>query len=250
MTVVLAAMLCPAAPAQAPAPGRPFDSFGAINASDWLARLDNLAIEMQNDPSARAYIVAHPEKYTLLNWPARRTHWARGYLIKSRGIEPARIFAAVGGFRAKTEFDLWVVRAGGGLPFEPLDYALALAGERAPVKVDVFKYYPPPPAEGEISYNYGDGASPYETLAALMRADPSLRLSVIGYAARANRRHGADRRLAAEKKRQIMTAHALPAARVVALGGGRREFRTVELWLVPPGAPLPAPSREDREERF
>lgn len=239
LSLALAASLCAAASAQPPAPPKPVDSFGPVNSSDWLARLDNFAVELQNDPAALGYIVAHAEKYKLLAWPSRRAHWARGYLTGARGVDPARVRVVDGEFRLTTEFELWLVRAGEAPPFKPLDYAMALSGERAPIKASVMMFYPRSRVEAERSYDYGDGSSPYEMLAALMRADPSLRLCVIGYAARRDRRRGADRRLAADTKREIMTAHALPAERVVALGGGRREVRTAEIWLVPPGAELP-----------
>jgi hypothetical protein len=75
----------------------------------------------------------------------------------------------------------------------------------------------------------------------VLNADPGLRGCVIAYATRRQGR-GADRRHAARIKRQLTSEHAVDVRRVAALAGGRRDVKTVELWLVPPGSPLPRPS--------
>lgn len=43
----------------APPPSRKFDEYGDINFEDEKARLDNFAVQLQNEPSARGYIIAY-----------------------------------------------------------------------------------------------------------------------------------------------------------------------------------------------
>ena len=43
-----------------PIKGKKFDEFGEIARNDEKARLDNYAIELQNDPSSTAYVIVYP----------------------------------------------------------------------------------------------------------------------------------------------------------------------------------------------
>src|ERR1051325_8664958 len=42
-----------------PRPTRPFDEFGDIKCEDEMARLDNFAVTLQNEPSAKGLIVIY-----------------------------------------------------------------------------------------------------------------------------------------------------------------------------------------------
>ena len=55
--------------------------------------------------------------------------------------------------------------------------------------------------------------------------------------------------IAALAKITIAKSHAVDIRRVVALGGGRRDYKMIELWLVPPGAALPKPTPTVRASR-
>jgi hypothetical protein len=234
-------------PQQPPQTGaRPFDEFGDILISDWLARIDNLAVELMNRPTTTGYIVAYGVPNKFPGWPSRRAHQVRGYLIKSRGLDPARVEVVYGGYRDEVMYQLWVVEPGAQLPVPPFDFAAALAREKTPFLFDRFEWFPLAAAGrdiGESYIGYLDEKGRYEGFVLALRSDPSLRGCVIFYATRRARR-GTDRRLAARVKRDIVTTHAIGAGRVVALAGGhRRPSQTVELWLVPPGSPLPKPTR-------
>jgi hypothetical protein len=89
----------------------------------------------------------------------------------------------------------------------------------------------------------------YEPFATVLNSDPGLRGCVIAYTTRRQRR-GTDRRLAARIKRQLTSEHAVDVRRVAALAGGRREVKTIELWLVPPGSPLPRPTPPQKARRL
>jgi hypothetical protein len=244
--LLLVFILCAAAAAQTEEALRPrlIDSFGEIQWSDLIARLDSFAIELQNEPAAAGYVVAYAAPHKFPGWPLRRVGAARDYLTKMRGLDVSRVFLFNGGLRAETAFELWVVPAGAERPFKPFDVSLLMSGERAAVPFDrfvVIERGDQPVAEYYHATPYAHDADLYAYFAEVLRRDPTLRGCVIGYTSRRGAR-AADRRIASRAKLQMLMAHGVDVGRVVALGGGRREYKMVELWLVPPGAELPKPT--------
>ena len=230
---------------------RLIDSFGAIQISDLMARLDNFAIELQNAPHTHGFVVAYGAKHKFPGWPLRRGRYALMYLTETRGLDAARLSVVNGGLRDETAFELWVVNPGGELPVKPFDAALLMTGEKAPVPFDRFSVTERGDPDFPEIYQatpYPDSAGLYDYFAEVLRRDPGLRGCVIGYTFRRGSR-AADRRIASRAKLAIAKAHAVDLGRLFAVGGGRREYKMVELWLVPPGAPLPRPTPEARPAR-
>src|SRR2546423_15338672 len=89
------AMLCPPTLSrqQQPSARGPLliDSFGEIQISDLMARLDNFAIELQNAPTSKGFIVAYAAKNKFVGWPIRRANLSLNYLVETRGIDAARL---------------------------------------------------------------------------------------------------------------------------------------------------------------
>jgi hypothetical protein len=224
---------------------RVVDSFGDLRPSDLMARLDNFAVELHNSPGARGVVAAYAGKNKFPGWPMRRSRMAVDYLVDDRGVEASRLSVFNGGPRGETALELWLVPPGAELPLKPFDAALLMSGEKSPLLFDRFVVVE---RGDEIVSAYGlepepDAAGNYGYFAEVLRRDPSLRGCVIAYTWRRGAR-SAGRRLAARAKMTIAESHAVDVARVVAVGGGRREYKTIELWLVPPGAPLPRPTPE------
>ncbi|HEX8502058.1 MAG TPA: hypothetical protein VF659_15850 [Pyrinomonadaceae bacterium] len=234
---------------EAPA-ARKVDSFGEIEWSDLMARLDNFAIELQNDPSARGLLVAYPARHKFPGWPLRRVNSAVDYLVSTRGMEASRLSAVVGAAGAETNFELWVVPPGAESPVKPFDASLLMSGEKTALPFDRFVVVERGDAvmSGYSLEPYPDSAGAYQFFAEVLRSDPGLRGCVIGYTWRRGSR-AADRRIAGRAKLTIAKAHAIDVGRVVAFGGGRRQYKMIELWLVPPGAALPKPTPDRRPVR-
>ena len=248
MVRTFAAALClviaagAAGQAQTPEGGaRKVDGFGDIQDSDWLARLDNFAVALQNSPGSKGYVVASYVRHKFPGWPLRRANWAVGYLVETRGIPHDRLSIINGGFADDITYELWLAEAGAELPVKPFDPSLMMSGEKNPLLFDRFFIYGPK-YQYEVNYeSYLSLKGRYEPFATVLNSDPGLRGCVIAYT-KSRQRSGADRRLAARIKRELTSAHAVGVSRVAALGGGRRAEQTVELWLVPPGSPLPKPT--------
>jgi hypothetical protein len=233
---------------QQPGGARLFDSFGEIQWSDLIARLDAFAIDLQNAPGSTGFVVAYAEPQKFPGWPLRHAGAALSYLKETRGIDASRVHAFNGGLRDETVFELWLVPAGTEPHFKPFDVSLLMSGRREAMPFDRFvaiERGDPSVAEYYYAAPYVDDARLYEYFAEVLRRDPALRGCVIGYASRRGR-PAAARRIASRAKLAMAKSHAVDLGRVVALGGGRREYKMIELWLVPPGAELPRPTPDAR----
>jgi hypothetical protein len=120
------ACLCAAAPArradaqaeEVPSAGTPnqqagttrkLDEYGKIGHCDETARLDNFAIELQNEPGSNGYLVVYVGKDDLPSWTDGILKRAAGYLVESRGMDAGRIKVVNGGYREQRTTELWVV---------------------------------------------------------------------------------------------------------------------------------------------
>jgi hypothetical protein len=95
---------------------REFDECNNCAFDDQKARLDNLAIELQNDPSTKAYIIAYGGRYSPLGQVEMLMKRARNYIVEQRGIDASRIVVVNGGFRDADSVELWIVPSGAAPP--------------------------------------------------------------------------------------------------------------------------------------
>lgn len=104
------------APVPPPVNPRKFDEFNNLAFDDQKARLDNLAIQLQNEPNAQAYIIVYAGRTSRAGTADRLGDRARAYLTQQRGIDPSRIVVVNGGFRDEDYFELWIVPQGAQPP--------------------------------------------------------------------------------------------------------------------------------------
>jgi len=95
---------------------REFDECNNCTFDDQKARLDNLAVELQNDPSATGYIIAYGGRMSPIGQVERLMTRAQDYLIKQRGIDGSRLVVVNGGFRENDSVELWIVPSGAAPP--------------------------------------------------------------------------------------------------------------------------------------
>lgn len=90
-----------------------FDEYGNIRFNDEKARLDNYAIQLQNDPTSTGLILV----YGSCEGEAQsRGDRAKDYLVNTRGIEAGRITVVDGGCRSDLTVQLWIVPQGATAP--------------------------------------------------------------------------------------------------------------------------------------
>lgn len=95
---------------------REFDECNNCTFDDQKARLDNLAVELQNDPSTTAYIIAYGGRYSPLGQVEMLMKRARSYMVEQRKIDGARLVIVNGGFREGDSVELWLVPSGAAAP--------------------------------------------------------------------------------------------------------------------------------------
>jgi len=90
-----------------------FDEYGNIRFNDEKARLDNYAIQLQNEPTATGYIIGYgscdAEGLT-------RANRAKDYLVNTRGIDAGRLMTVDGGCLPELQVQLWIAPQGATPP--------------------------------------------------------------------------------------------------------------------------------------
>ena len=95
---------------------RKFDEFPDIQRNDEKARLDNFVIELQNDPSATAYIVIYPGRGSKRGDVQHHSNRIVEYVVNTRGIDQHRIVTLVGSPRNELFVELWITPQGATAP--------------------------------------------------------------------------------------------------------------------------------------
>jgi hypothetical protein len=95
---------------------RKFDEFSDIARNDEKARLDNYAVEIQNDPTSSAYVIVYPGRAGRSGDVQKHTARVVDYLVNSRGIDARRIVTLVGRTRDELMVELWIAPRGATPP--------------------------------------------------------------------------------------------------------------------------------------
>ena len=95
---------------------RKFDEFPDIARNDEKARLDNYGIELQNDPTATAYVIVYPGKSGKRGEVQQHANRIVEYLVNSRGLDKSRIVTLVGPTRDHLYVELWITPQGATPP--------------------------------------------------------------------------------------------------------------------------------------
>jgi len=105
-----------------PNPARKFDEYGNIRFNDEKARLDNFAIQLQNEPAAQGYIIGYGSCDAEGQTRANR---AKDYLVNTRGIDAGRLVVVDGGCMPELKVELWIVPSGATPPAASTDGAVS-----------------------------------------------------------------------------------------------------------------------------
>lgn len=97
-------------------PSRQFDVCCSCSFDDQKARLDNLAVDLQTDPSTTTYIIAYGGRTSRIGQADLLGARAHDYLVAQRGIDQSRIVVLNGGFREEDCVELWIVPRGATPP--------------------------------------------------------------------------------------------------------------------------------------
>jgi hypothetical protein len=217
------------------ATARKFDEFGDILASDLIARLDNLAVALANEPNTKTFLVVYRTKRDLPGLSNRYAHRMKSYLIGARGVPAERVVIIDGGIASCLSQELWIVPP--GTAPKPRDDAFDNS-----YKPDVYKFdehfyhlgndpldesYWPVAPQNLIGY--------LESFGETLLKDRKLVAYLVAFRdVRRDKQHPAQLMLSTERKFLIKEFRIKPS-RIRTIVGGYREWRTMELWLAQPG---------------
>lgn len=237
-----------------------FDAFGDIQHSDLTARLDNYAIQLQNQLNVKAFVIVYRSYRDLPGAGNRLALGIRYYLVNSRGIDSARVIALDGGALSCPSTELWIVPIG-ATPTPKGDARIEQLNTDSAYKFDEYDY----PSGDDSSGYVEDGAARLEGFATALRKRPHSRGYIIAYAryevVRDYKEYingvgrkptkevysdpaGTAYKLAMSEKNHLIKAYHLPSSRIVSVDGGHRKWHQIELWIVPRGehAPIATPN--------
>jgi hypothetical protein len=95
---------------------RVFDELGDIHCEDEMARLDNFAVQLQNEPNAKGVMIFYGGRRFRGRLPkqgeaAARAARMKPYLVGRRSIQSERVIMIDGGYREEFQVELWVIPA-------------------------------------------------------------------------------------------------------------------------------------------
>lgn len=95
---------------------RRFDEFPSVAFDDDKARLDNLTIELQNNPGARGQIIIYAGRTSRAGQADYMATRTRNYLVTTRGIDASRLIIVNGGYRERDTYEIYIVPQGAEPP--------------------------------------------------------------------------------------------------------------------------------------
>lgn len=240
---------------------RKFDEFGDILLSDLKARLDNFAVQLQQEPNTRGFIIVYRSRRDLPGLSHALATRSRYYLLENRSIAKDRLALVDGGVAMCLTQELWIVDPGAAP--KPRDDARIGYFYRPDHAWKFFEYGFLPP---ELHKRFGvTGPSQEEdrldVYANEVKKDKTSIACVIVYAqydpspglvdysgnyepereVMMDRAGTARRRLTFEKD-ELVRIYGISASRIRLIDGGYRKSRMVELWVLPRGEHLPIPT--------
>ena len=224
---------------------RKFDEFTRVGGCDHSARLDNFAIELQQNPELMGYVIAYGPEGEGSGSGNFRLQISKDYLVNSRGIEPERIRAIYGGRYKNLEesaSELWVASQEAEAP-QPAKYENK-AGEFTG------KFTEHGVWDG---ISYGDevtgppiGRVELANFADILRLQPKAHGFIVVYSEEVSGR-GAWRRVGMREAENLQTNYGVQADRIKIIFGGYDKEAKVQLWILPADAPPPV--EEVKHER-
>lgn len=222
------------------------DEFGALNYSDMMARLDPAAIQLQNDPSSQMNIISYRDAATPIGKTIRTFKFMKQYLTLNRGIDSNRLkFIDGGETKAGFVFQIWIIPAGGKEPELLKPISDSINDTKIARKFDS-DYY----GFDEPGSEYADGDTFMEYAERIKRESNSTAYVILYPTyykyndSDANSAGEIDsprktNRVKADISKRLRKA-GIPLSKIKIVNGGYRDFRQVELWILPKGVEPPA----------
>jgi len=215
---------------------RKFDEFGDIDASYEIARLDNFAIAVQQQPGSKAFLIVYRTRRDLPGLNNRYAHWMRSYLLYSRGLPAERVVIVDGGVTTCLWQELWIVMP--GTAPKPRDDVYGNNPQPSVYKFDEHYYQIEKPNPDEPIY----WPSAPENLIGYLEAygetllkDRKLVAYLVAFRDADRDDRSVTQRMLRTERDFLIKEFRINPARIKTIDGGYSQSRTMELWLAQPG---------------
>lgn len=239
-----------------------FDEFGDILYSDLIARLDNFAVELMKDPSAKGFLIVYRTRRDLPGLNHGLAMRMKDYLVQTRGLQRDRVATVDGGVAGQLTQELWIAPPG----MVPTPRSDARIGyfqnpdaawkfyEHGFLPLDQRKRFGArldPEAEAEYLEAYANEVkkNPSQSACIIVYAQYNRRPPLVDWAGDYEPRRevrldhpGTARQELNRERGYLMSVYGLPASKLKTIDGGYRKRRWIEFWIVPAGEPLPIPT--------
>ncbi|HEV2801545.1 MAG TPA: hypothetical protein VGW12_13650 [Pyrinomonadaceae bacterium] len=210
------------------------DKVQGSEAEQW--HLEDFREALSKEPNSRVLIVAYNGREDNPGKARRYALRAKNYLVNSRGIPPQRIAAIAGGRREKFIVELWLVPQGAKVP-EPTPTVSEQTDPGDNLLHDSYSH-------GYDSFaKFEDIEARLDGFAAALKQERAAWGCVIAYTQNGDDRIGIEwdspgtaRKTSQSVKSYLVRQHGVLPSRISAVDGGYSEYRTVELWIMRPGA--------------
>jgi hypothetical protein len=213
---------------------RKFDEFGDIEASDLIARLDNLAVALSYEPSSKAFLIVYRAKRDLPGLSNRYVHRMRAYLTE-HGLPAERIVVVDGGVASTLWQELWIVPPSSAPKpredaydnsYKPSVYKFDEHYYQIGKDSDELGYWPTAPAN-LIGY--------LESFGETLMKDRKLVGYLVAFRDRARDNRRVTQRMLRTERNFLIKEFRIEPWRLKTVDGGYRPSRTMELWIAQPG---------------
>jgi hypothetical protein len=224
---------------------RKFDEFGDVQYSDLIARLDNFAIQLQNEPGKRGFIIIYRSHRDLPGLSSRLGTRVKGYLTNARGVSADLVVIVDGGEASCLTYELWIVPVGAAPKPRDDAYSRHFLDMESAWKFDEYSM-------DDEEYPVGNSL---EALAETLRKLPRAQAYILAYSQYHIERKVDSPNTALKMLRAVrdnlVNKYRLAAYRIKVVNGGYRKQRGIEFWIVPRGEhpPIPTPNAFPKKRR-
>ena len=214
-----------------------FDQFGQVGHCDVTARLDNLALELQNQPNARGAVISYAPEGDGPGSGKQVLEIIKDYFINTRGLAEDRVEMIYGGRNSdmhQSQTELWMVPKGAPLP-KP---------KKQETNIETFQglYYEGPGyddfgIEYEDEMGPGIGNSVDASFADMLHQQKNTTGYVVVYSGE-DSTPGAWRRIGQSDINRFKN-HNVELSRFKLIFGGQQKDARIQYWILPNNAPPP-----------
>jgi hypothetical protein len=220
-----------------------FDEFGYMNHENYSARLDNIAVELQNKPTSQGYFIFYNGRKSLPGAAFRYMRRLQNYMDNVRGIEASRMTILDGGRREEITVEFWIsppgIPAPVPTPTVPVEPTRTKSYLYDSYNFDCHRLFRPKVALVDID-DCGYAGSGYEDQSARLdgfvkaiRQTPEVTARLVVYSLPRDARRKVQKFIQ-EEKDYLVTKAGLQASSIAVISRKAPRYRSVSLWVVFP----------------